>query len=500
MSDLPLLSLMIFAPPLAAAAVWLLPERRWARWLALGATLVELLLSLLVLAAFDAGQPGFQLVERARWIPTLNIEYLVAVDGLSVLFLPLTALLFLGVILASWNTTLYNLPRLYFSLLLLLQSVMIGIFTALDTVLFFFFWELSLIPFYFLISLWGVGPNRRFAAVHYTLFMLAGGIPLLFGFLLLAFESLDPSGPTAAAGLTFDYVRLLALSLPPGTESLVFFLLLAGFAVKTPLFPLHTWLPVVAQEGPVAVVALVTGLKLGAYGIIRFAVPLAPAAAQEFHWLLAGLGVVGILYGAVAAMAETNLRRMLAFSSMSHVGLVVLGVATFTVQGLQGALFQLLNFTLVAGGIFILTGFLHHRTGSTDLVGLGGIAGRMPLLASFFLLFGLAGMGVPGTSGFPAEFLILLSALNTHTGAGLAALFGVVLGAGYFLGYYRRAFLGPVRNTVVAEALDLGRRELLLASLLLALILFAGLYPAGVLDLTEAAAGRWIEQLGPPAP
>ena len=500
MSGLPLLSLMIFAPPLAAVAVWLLPERRWARWLALGATLVELLLSFLVLAAFDPEQPGFQLVERARWIPTLNIEYLVAVDGLSVLFLPLTALLFLGVILASWNTTLYNLPRLYFALLLLLQSVMIGIFTALDTILFFFFWELSLIPFYFLISLWGVGPNRRFAAVHYTLFMLAGGIPLLFGFLLLAFDSLDPSGAGAAAGLTFDYVRLLALSLPPGTESLVFFLLLAGFAVKTPLFPLHTWLPVVAQEGPVAVVALVTGLKLGAYGIMRFAVPLAPAAAQEFHWLLAGLGVVGILYGAVAAMAETNLRRMLAFSSMSHVGLVVLGLATFTVQGLQGALFQLLNFTLVAGGIFILAAFLHHRTGSTDLVGLGGVAGRMPLLASFFLLFGLAGMGVPGTSGFPAEFLILLSALNTHTGAGLAALFGVVLGAGCFLGYYRRAFLGPARNTVVAEAFDLGRRELMLAALLLALILFAGLHPAVVLDLTEAAAGRWIDQLGPPAP
>ena len=263
-----------------------------------------------------------------------------------------------------------------------------------------------------------------------------------------------------------------------------------------PVFPLHTWLPVVAQEGPVAIVALVTGLKLGAYGLIRFVVPLAPAAAQEYHWLLAGLGVVGILYGAVAAMAQTNLRRMLAFSSMSHVGLVVLGIATFTVQGLQGALFQLLNFTVVAGGVFILTSFLHQRIGSTDLVSLGGVARSMPLLASFFLLFGLAGMGVPGTSGFPAEFLMLVSALHTHTGAGLAALFGMVLGAGYFLSFYRRAFLGPVKSSIVEDCVDLAWRELLLVALLAALLLFAGLYPNGVLDFTRDSAQRWMQHLG----
>ena len=493
---MPLLSLMILIPPVAALLVWLLPGRRAARWTALAATLFELATATLVVSGFDSGSAGFQYLERAAWIPTLNIEYLVGVDGISVLFLPLTALLFLGVILASWNSTRFSLPRLYFSLLLLLESIMIGIFCALDTILFFFFWELSLIPLYFLISLWGVGPNRRFAAVKYILFMLAGGIPLLFGILLLAFNAAEVTGAGVPPGFSFDYTHLVQLPLPPGTETLVFFLLLAGFAVKTPLFPFHTWLPVVAKEGPVAVVALVTGLKLGAYGLIRFVAPLAPGAAQEYHWLLAGLGVVGILYGAVAAMAQTNLRGLLAFSSMSHVGLVVLGIATYTVEGLQGALFQLLNFTVVAGGIFILTSFLHHRIGSTDLISLGGVARSMPLLATFFFLFGLAGMGVPATSGFPAEFLILLSALNTHTGAGLAALFGMVLGAGYFLGFYRRAFLGPVRNDVVAEALDLSRRELILASLLLALILIAGLYPAGVLDFTHAASTEWMAQLG----
>jgi NADH-quinone oxidoreductase subunit M len=261
------------------------------------------------------------------------------------------------------------------------------------------------------------------------------------------------------------------------------------------VFPLHTWLPVVAQEGPVAVVALLTGLKLGAYGLIRFTVPLAPAAAQEYHWLLAGLGVVGILYGALLALAQTNLRRMLAFSSISHVGLVVLGLSSFTIQGIQGSLFQLLNFTVVAGGIFLLAGFLHHRIGSTDLISLGGAARSMPLLAAFFFLFGLAGMGVPATSGFPAEFLILVSALNTHTGAGLAALFGLVLGAGYFLSAYRRAFLGPLGNAVIADAVDLRPRELILVSALALLILAAGLYPNGVLDLTRAAAEAWMARI-----
>ncbi len=495
MSEVPILSLIILTLPLAALLVWLFPGPYYPRWVAFVASLLVLGLTLLLVSHFDSSNPGFQFVERHKWMPNLSIEYLVGVDGISILFLPLTVLLFLGVILASWNSTRTVMPRLYFSLLLLLQGIMLGIFCALDTILFFFFWELSLIPIYFLISLWGVGPNRRFAAVKYTLFMLAGGLPLLFGLLLLAFNSAELATSAVPRGLSFDYVKLLNLTLPGTTETLVFFLLLTGFAVKTPLFPFHTWLPVIAQEGPVAVIALITGLKLGAYGIIRFVVPLAPTAAQEYHWLLAGLGVIGILYGAVAAMAQTNLRRMLAFSSMSHVGLVILGVATFSVQGIHGAVFQLLNFTLIAGGIFLLTSFLHHRTGSTDLVSLGGIAKSMPLLASFFFLFGLAGMGAPATSGFPAEFLILISALNTHTGAGLAALFGVVLGAAYFLSYYRRAFLGPVRNAVVADTIDLHWRELSLVTVMAVLILFAGFYPKPLLDFTEPSVLQWIQYL-----
>jgi NADH-quinone oxidoreductase subunit M len=488
--NLSLLSMLLVTLSIGAALIWLTPRPEQARWIALSTALVDLLITLLILVRFDPSQTGFQLVEQAAWMPGLNIQYLVGVDGLSVLFLPATMLLFIGVIVASWNSVT-QLQRLYFSLLLLLETATLGIFCSLDTVLFFMFWELSLVPLYFLVSLWGVGPNRRYAAMKYMLVMLAGGIPLLFGFLLLAFNHAAQMG-----GLAFDLPTLLGTPVPENTEMAVFLLLLLGFAVKVPVFPLHTWLPVVAMEGPVAVVALLVGLKLGVYGLIRFAIPLAPEAAQSMHWLLAGLGVVGVLYGAVAAMAQTNLRRMMAYSSLSHVGLVLLGLASFSLQGLQGAVLQLLNFTLIAGGLFLLTSFLHHRIGSSDVLSLGGAAKSMPLLASLFLFLGLAGMGMPGTSGFPAELLIILAALQAHTGAGLAALFGMVLGAAYFLSLYRRAFFGPVTSTVVADAVDLLPREKIILLVFAAIVLVIGFYPPILLDVTRATAELWIQRLG----
>jgi NADH-quinone oxidoreductase subunit M len=492
-ASLPLISLLLLSLPVGALLIWLIPDPAQSRRIALATALIDLGLTLAILFGFERGNPGFQFVERVDWIPSLNIHYQVGVDGMSVLFLPLTVLLFVGVLLASW-TSVRTMPRLYFSLLLLLESATLGIFCALDTMLFFLFWELTLLPLYFLVSLWGIGPNRRYAAVKYTLFMLAGGVPLLFGFILLAFHGADPVAGVPA-GLNFDYLSLLQLEMPGGVQMTIFILLLLGFAVKTPVFPLHTWMPVLTMEGPASVAALLTGLKLGAYGLIRFAVPLAPEAARDLHWLLAGLGVVGILYGAVVALNQTNLRRMLAYSSISHVGLVVLGIASLNLQGVQGALFQLANFTVVAGGIFLLTGYLHHRTGSTDLINLGGVVRSMPMLTAFFFLFGLASLGVPGTNGFPAELLIILSALETHTGAGLAALFGLIIGAAYFLTIYRKAFLGPVKSDAVGEAMDLGRRELLTISVLAALILVAGLYPSSVLDITGRASEVWTARV-----
>lgn len=492
--DLPLLSLMLLVPVLGALLVWLVPDPRRAPWLALAALGLDLGLALVAQAKLDPAVAGFQLVERHAWIPSLNIEYLLGIDGISALFMVMTPLLGLGMVAGSW-TSARALARLHYSLLLLLQAATLGIFCALDLMLFFLFWELTLIPLYFLISLWGLGPQRRFSAVQYSLFMLASGVPLLFGFLILAFQYASIQGLPIPGGLGWDYRLLLGTPLPRGWEMLVFLLLLVGFGVKTPLVPFHTWLPVLAMEGPASVGAFITGLKLGAYGLLRFAVPLAPAAAQELHWLLAGLGALGILYGALAALAQTNLRRMLVFSSISHVGLVVLGIASFNLQGTQGAVLQLANFPLVAGGLFLLAGFLHHRVGSTDISALGGGAQSLPALASLFFLFGLASLGVPGTSGFPAELLILSSALATHTGAGLVALVSLILGAAYFLRLYRPLFLGPPRGPDPAPDWDLGPREMAVAGGFALLVILAGCYPQPLLDLMQAATQDWTARL-----
>ncbi len=483
----PWLSLLVLMLPLGALLTAMMPGKE-ARLAALTTALLTLGVSLVIVAGFDPQQTGFQFVEKSVWMPSLGIQYLLGVDGLSVLFLPFTALLFVGVILASWNA-IRTMTRLYFALLLVLECTMMGIFTSLDTILFFLFWELTLLPLFFLISLWGSGANRRYAGVKYSLFMLAGGLPLLIGFVLLALHN--------SGGLSFSYIELLQGSRSKEIQVAVFFLLLVGFGVKIPLFPLHTWLPVVAQEGPATTIALLTGLKVGAYGLLRFGLPLVPEAALEFRWVLVGLGMIGVLYGAVAALSQTSLRRMLAFSSLSHVGLVVLGIAAFSPQGIQGAVFQLLNFTLIAGGLFLLTGFLHQRTGSTELLSLGGVAKSMPLLASLFFFLGMAGIGMPATSGFPAEFLLIVSVLEVHTGAGLVVLFVVILGAASFLNFYRKAFLGEVRHDIIRDAPDLKRRELGVLLLMGILVLVFGFYPQGMLNITETSSQYWVSLMLP---
>ena len=485
--QLPLISLLLGVLLLGVGVIWLFRDALKARWIALFASAASLLVSLLLVSAFDAQNAAMQFVETHSWIPTLNIHYQVGVDGISILFLPLTSLVFMAMILASWKR-IHFMPRVYYTLLLLLQTATLGIFVATDTILFMLFWELTLIPVYFLTALWGKGANRRYAATHYVLLMLVGGIPLLFAFVLLALGM----GGTNEATLTFDLASLRAHPLPLSQQTLIFFLLFIGFAFKTPLFPFHTWLPILSMEGPVAIGVIMTGFKLGAYGLIRFAIPLAPDIAMQYHWLFAGLGLLGVLYGALMALQQSNLRSMLAYSSMSHVGLVVLSLASFDIQGIQGAVFQLLNFTIISGGLFLLAGFLYARTHSTEAVNLGGIAVTMPLLTTFFFLFGIASIGIPGTSGFPAELMMLLSILKHHTGAGIAALMGIVLGAAYLLTSYRKSFLGPVTSNIVKEAKDLQYRESFIVAILLIFVFVIGLFPSLILDVMEVTLQAWL--------
>ena len=490
-ADFPFLSLLILLPLVWALLLPWLRTDRMVRYVALAGAGLELVLAIAMLFSVNPDIAGMQLVERADWIPSLNVHYLLGIDGIAALFPPLTALLFCAVILASW-TSIQTLPRLYFALLLALESATMGVFCALDLVLFFLFWELTLAPIYFLISLWGIGPERRFAAVKYTLFMLTGGIPLLFAFILL---SLHNSGISTSGNLIFDYRILLKQPLPVPQQTAIFLLLFFGFAVKTPLFPFHTWLPTVLREGPAGLSAILVGLKLGAFGILRFALPLAPDAARDYIWLMAALGLFGLLYGALAALRQANLRKMLAFSSISHVGLVIVGIAAMNLQGIQGAIFQLVNFPLIAGGLMLMAGFLHHRLGSTDLASLGGMAKPMPRFTAWFLLFGMAAIGLPGTNGFVAELLMLLGIFQASPGLAVIALLGIILGAAYFLGFFRLAFLGPATHPTVASAMDLRPRELLIVGVMGLLILIGGLFPNLMQRVTASAADAWVARM-----
>ncbi len=481
--DFPLLSTLLLIPLLGMVSSFIVNPHH-SRVVALTTQIVTLICTILILISFKTDVADFQFIEKYEWISTLNIHYSLGIDGISVLFLPATALLFIAVTLASWNS-IQTHTRTYYALSLLLELAVLGIFTSLDTIFFMLFWEATLIPMYFFISLWGVGANRRYAGMKYVLFMLSGGILILFAFVLLAIQS-DGS-------VVFDYIQLLKLAPENPYQTIIFVLLLIGFGVKIPLFPMHSWLPVLAQEGHPATISTIVGLKLGAYGLIRFTVALAPNAAAQYQYVLITFGIVALIYGAIAALKQTNLRRMLAFSSLSHIGLVVIGISTFTEQGIQGAVMQLLNFTIFSSALFLLSGFLLQRIGSTDILSLGGVAKSMPLLTSFFFFFGLANMAVPGTSAFPAELLIIIGALDTYAGVGLAILFGVVLNAAYFLAIFRKSFLGECVNVVVADAVDLKNRELFIVFVMALIVLIVGFFPHLILDTIAGSTQSWLE-------
>lgn len=494
-ASFPLLSLVIGLPLAGALLCGCIRNLVIAKWCAVSIAALELAATLRVVALFNAeNSDQFQLVEHYAYIPSVNIDYLIGVDGISVLFLPLSALLVMGTVIASWRTV-DRLPQFHLALLLALEGVTMGVFVALDMVLFFSFWELTLPPIFFLISLWGIGPERRGAAMKYTMFMLFGSVPLLFGIVILAINHVTVVNGSIPHDLAFSLPVLLETPLQDHLQTLVFVLLLTGFAVKAPLVPLHTWLPTVAMEGPTHMTALLVGLKLGAYGIIRFAMPLAPSAAVQYSWLLGILGAITLIYGALIALQQTNLRRLLAYAGVSHVGLIVIGIASLNIHGIQGTLFQLLNFVLSASSLMMIAGFIQCRLGSTEAIHLGGMARVMPRLTAFYFLFMLASMGVPGTNGFPAELLLVISALIAHPSLGITALAGAVLGAAYMLTYSRRAFFGPITHAAVSQAQDLRSRELAVVCIPALLVLIFGFFPNGLVKTGAAATEAWLNRL-----
>lgn len=492
----PVLSLLLFFPLLGAVLLWLLEDEDLIKNAALGISVLELFLACMVLVRFAPGTAAMQFSERVPWIPPLGISYHLAVDGISVLFVGLTAFLTTLVVLYSWDAVRHQV-RAYFMALLALETTIIGIFISIDLILFFVFWELMLIPSYFLIKLWGGGTDRQYAALKYVLYTLLGSVFMLVGIVLL---NLNYHSWAVAHHIepaySFDLIELLTAPIPLHQQILIFWLLFFGFAFKAPMFPFHTWLPDALIEGPIGMSVVLAGLKLGTYGFLRFSLPLLPEASKSegVIAIMMGLALAAIIYGAVIALIQPDLRRLLAFSSISHLGYVVLGLFALNFQGLQGSLLTMINLGFSTAGLFFLAGFLYSRRDSTHLSAFGGLARKVPLLATFFLIIGLASIGLPGTNGFVGEFLILLGAFKSHWLYGAIAVLGVIFGAAYFLWYYERSMFGPLTPSL-PSLVDLTGREKVIGVSLAVMIFWIGLYPAPFLNMMNGSVQAVVDRL-----
>ncbi|MDH4186777.1 MAG: NADH-quinone oxidoreductase subunit M [Nitrospira sp.] len=496
-STFPILTCILFLPLVGAVTLWLFDDEDMVRTSALTIALVELALSVFVLLRFIPESAAMQFTEHVPWIPALGISYHLGVDGISVLFVGLTAFLTVLIVVYSWDTVRQQV-KLYMMALLALETTTMGVFLSLDLILFFVFWELMLIPSYFLIKLWGGGAARHYAALKYVLYTLLGSVFMLVGIALLdinyhqwaTLRHLDST-------YSFDLLALLSVPIPLGQQILIFWLLFLGFAFKAPLFPFHTWLPDALLEGPIGMAVALAGLKLGTFGFIRFSIPLLPDASksQTVVTIIMVLGLAAILYGAIMALIQQDFRRLLAFSSISHLGFVVIGLFALNYQGIQGSLLTMINLGFSTAGLFFIAGFLYSRQQSTDLNVFGGMAKQTPLLASFFLLIGLASIGLPGTNGFVGEFLILLGTFKANWLYGGIAVTGVIFGAAYFLWYYERSMLGPVGKAVRDTMRDLNPRELIIASSLSMMILWIGLYPAPFLRMMNGSVQALVDRV-----
>lgn len=488
MSDFPFLDVAIFVPLAGAFLIGLIPKdrEREIRWAALVVTLVAFSVSMGVLINFDASNSDFQLGSQAEWIREWGISYSTGIDGISLFMVLLTAFLMPLCVLASWKIEVRVKP--YFIFLLALETGMIGVFSALDMFLFYLFWEASLVPMYFLIGMWGYG-NRLYAATKFFLFTLVGSLLMLVAILFLYFAtSEDP---------TFSYRELLGTSLTLDTQRLLFLAFFASFAVKVPLVPLHTWLPDAHTEAPTAgsVMLAAVLLKMGAYGLIRFAIPLFPDAARELVPLIMGLAIAGIIYGALVAAMQKDLKRLIAYSSVAHLGFVVLGIFVGSLQGMSGGILQMVNHGLSTGALFMLVGMLYERRHTRLIADFGGLGKSVPIIGGLFLFVALSSIGLPGLNGFIGEFLILLGTFARYSWWVVPAAFGVVLAAVYLLWAYQRVFQGPLTSDANRSMPDINVREAIMLAPLLALIVFIGIYPKPFLDRINPSAEKVVEQL-----
>ncbi|MDQ3451939.1 MAG: NADH-quinone oxidoreductase subunit M [Actinomycetota bacterium] len=469
----PILSLLIALPLVVCAVLQLVRSDRAATALAIGGAGLEAVLAAFMALRFNSGVADIQFVERSGAV--LGVSWHLGVDGVNLLFIPLTALLGLLVIVYAEHATASSRTgdaRHYAMATLALEAAMIGAFASLDLIVFWLFFVVELVPSWFLITRWGTGAGRRRAAGEYVVFMAVGSALMLAGILLLGRNHARVTGD----GYSFELLALLEAGVPAEAQTLIFFLLFFGFAVKAPIFPFHTWLPKVLEHGPVVGMSVfLVGVKLGTYGLLRFAIPLLPDAAAGWFWLMALLGVVGTVYGALLALGQSNLRRLLAYASLSHMGVVMLGLFSLNLDGFEGGLLQMVNLGIVGAGLFFVAGFLATRVGPPEVGALGGVIHHAPLLAGTFLIIALAGIGLPGTNGFNGEHLVMLGAYEQHWAMAVASGVGVFLTAAYSLSYFLRGFMGAARPAVAERVYDLTSSERGIVLTLAALIFWIGL-------------------------
>lgn len=485
----PVLSLMILSPVVAAAVAALVRNPRFARQISTAGTLASLVFSLIALISFDKAFAGAQMVEQLSWIGSLGLAYALGVDGISILFLPMTALVFLAIQLAAPEAVQGRNRWVDVNLSVLLGATL-GVFAARDAMLFFVFFELTLIPGYFLIKLAGPAREPARAARNYMVVMLLGSLPVLAGLVLAAVEAARSTGQP----LNFDIAYLAATAVSPGAELLIFAFLIFGFAIKAPALPLHLWVGPSVAASPVSMVAWLLGVKVGTYGIVRFVMPLAPSAAAEYSSLVIGVAVAAVVFAGIIAIGRRDLRGMLVFSSVGHVGLMTAAILSGTDDGTRGALLMMLNAGIATAALALCIGMIERRLGHTNLAAMGGLITHAPRLTAVVFVAGLALIGVPGTSGFAGEILSLKGVFEAGWIFGLFAVSGVVLGAGYFLRAYRQGFLGQVGSPAIARVRDLDRRERALGAGVITLVLALGLFPGLPESMTRATVAAQLAE------
>ncbi len=489
-----LLSVVIFLPLLGVVGLLLAGRHasdNGVRWIALITTLATFAVSLAMLGRFVQADPGFQLVEQASWVPSIGLQYLVGVDGISLWLVLLTTFLFPISVLASWTVT--TEVRRYMLAMLTLETAVLGTFLALDLIVFFIFFEALLVPMYLLIGGWG-GERRVYAALKFFLYTMAGSAFLLVAILFLYAKA------GGATGGTFDVRTLMdvAATMPVETARWLFLGFFIAFAVKVPLFPLHTWLPDAHTEAPTAGSVLLAGvlLKVGAYGLIRFNMSLFPEASKHFAMAVSVLAVIGIIYGAICAITQRDVKRLVAYSSVSHLGFVVLGLFAFTEQAVSGGVLQMVNHGLATGALFLLVGMVYERTHTRQLDQMGGLWSVMPWLLGSFLFAVFASAGLPGLNSFVGEFLVIIGTFAVSHWLGVVAVIAVVLGAIYLLWSYQRVALGPIREEHRGLR-DVTTREVLVLAPVLALLLVFGIFPKLMTSAIDPATRRVIEHVQP---